>query len=92
MWVVDSYYPKPGNGCLPIGLERTLGTHFLQYWFNLADLSCKKVRYGVAGLRRFAGIDLGGTDVPSLLRFRHMLEQHKLGENTSASLTLCRYG
>jgi IS5 family transposase len=43
--------------------------------------------YDSASLRRFAGIDLGREAVPAstrLLRFRHLLEQHKLGERLFA--------
>jgi IS5 family transposase len=41
-------------------------------------------------LRRFAGIDLGreaAPDATSLLRFRHLLEQHQLGERLFAEAT-----
>lgn len=37
--VVEPHYPKPGNGPRPpIGLERMLRIHFLQHWFNLANI------------------------------------------------------
>jgi IS5 family transposase len=81
--VVEPVYPKPGNGRPPIGLERMLRLHFLQHWFNLADQACEEALYDSASLRRFAGIDLGREPVPdatSLLRFRHLLERHQLGE------------
>jgi IS5 family transposase len=64
-----------------------LRIHFLQHWFNLADLACKEALYDSASQCRFAGIDLGREAVPdatSLLRFRHLLEQHQLGEQLSA--------
>jgi transposase, IS5 family len=57
--VVEPHYPKPGNGRPPIGLECTLRIHFLQHWFNLADLACEEARYDSASLPRCAGIDLG---------------------------------
>ena len=38
--VIAPYHPKVGNGRPPIGLERMLRIHFLQHWFNLADLAC----------------------------------------------------
>jgi IS5 family transposase len=85
--VVEPHYPKPGNGRPPLGLERMLRIHFLQHWFNLADLACEEALYDSASLRRFAGIDLGREAVPdatSLLRFRHLLEQHQLGEQLFA--------
>jgi IS5 family transposase len=86
--VIEPHSPKPGNGRPPIGLERMLRIHFLQHWFNLADQACEEALYDSASLRRFAGIDLGREPVPdatSLLRFRHLLEQHKLGEELFAA-------
>jgi transposase, IS5 family len=85
--VGEPYYPKKGHGRPPIGLERMLRIHFLQHWFNLADLACEEALYDSASLRRFAGIDLGRESVPdatSLLRFRHLLEKHQLGERLFA--------
>jgi IS5 family transposase len=81
--VVEPHYPKKGNGRPPIGLERMLRIHFLQHWFNLADLACEEALYDSASLRRFAGIDLGCEAVPdatTMLKFRRLLEQHKLAE------------
>src|SRR6201987_5198470 len=80
--VVEPYYPKRGNGRPPIGLERMLRIHFVQHWFNLADLACEEALYDSLSLRRFVGIDLGSETVPdatTLLKFRHLLEEHKLG-------------
>jgi IS5 family transposase len=85
--VVAPHYPKPGNGRPPIGLERMLRIHFLQHWFNLADLACEEALYDSASLRRFVGIDLGreaAPDATTLLKFRRLLEQHKLGEKLFA--------
>lgn len=61
--------------------------HFLRHWFNLADQACEEALYGSASLRRFAGIDLGREavlDATTLLKFRHLLEQHKLGKRLFA--------
>jgi IS5 family transposase len=57
--VVESYCPKVGNGRLPIGLERMLRNHFVQYWFNLVDTSCEQALCDSVGLRRFVGIEPG---------------------------------
>lgn len=87
--VVEPHYPKKGNGRPPIGLERMLRIHFLQHWFNLADLACEEALYDSASLRRFAGIDLGSAPVPdatTMLNFRHLLEQHKLAERLFAEV------
>ena len=66
-----------------------LRIHFLQHWFNLADLACEEALYDSASLRRFAGIDLGSAPVPdatTMLKFRHLLEQHKLAERLFAEV------
>ena len=60
-----------------------LRIHFLQHWFNLADLACEEALYDSASLRRFVGIDLGRERVPdatTLLKFRKLLNEQKLGE------------
>ena len=60
-----------------------LRIHFLQHWFNLADLACEEALYDSASLRHFSGIDLGCEAVPdatTMLKFRRLLEQHKLAE------------
>ncbi len=81
--VIEPYYPKVGNGRPPIGLERMLRIHFIQHWFNLADLACEEALYDSASLRRFVGIDLGREPVPdatTMLKFRKLLNDNKLGE------------
>jgi IS5 family transposase len=87
--IIEPHYPKRGNGRPPIGLERMLRIHFVQHWFNLADFACEEALYDSAGLRRFVGIDLGREAVPdatTLLKFRHLLEKHKLGEQLFAEV------
>lgn len=81
--LIEPHYPKAGNGRPPIGLQRMLRIHLLQHWFNLADEAMEEALYDSAALRAFVGIDLGREPVPdatSLLRFRHLLEQHRLGQ------------
>ena len=81
--VIEPHYPKAGNGRPPIGLERMLRMYFVQHWFNLADEACEEALLDSTALRRFVGIDLGRERVPdgtTLLKFRRLLEQHKLGE------------
>jgi len=81
--VVQPFYPKGEGGRPAIGLERMMRMLFVQHWFNLADEACEEALYDIASLRRFVGIDLGRERVPdgtTLLKFRRLLEQHKLGE------------
>ena len=80
---IEPHYPKAGNGRPPIGLERMLRIHFIQHWFNLADLACEEALYDSASLRSFAGIDLGREPVPdstTITKFRKLLNENKLGE------------
>jgi hypothetical protein len=57
--------------------------YFLRQWFNLSDPGAEEALYDSSSMRRFAGIDLGEMPVPdesTVLRFRHSLETHGLGE------------
>ncbi|HOI80674.1 MAG TPA: IS5 family transposase [Synergistales bacterium] len=81
--LIEPYYPKPGRGRPPIGLERMLRIHFLQSWFNLSDPGAEEALYDMESMRRFVGIDLGNEPVPdetTICKFRHLLEAHDLGE------------
>jgi len=82
LWaLVGPCYPKAGNGRQPVGLAIMLRTYFLQQWFGLSDPGMEEAFYEWAELRRFAGVDLGRAAVPdetTILRFRHLLEQHDL--------------
>jgi len=87
--VIEPHYPKAGNGRPPIALQRMLRIHLLQHWFNLADNAVDEALYDIASLRRFVGIDLGAERVPdetTVLNFRHLLEQHGLGEKLFAEV------
>ena len=35
--LIETYYPKAGNGRQPVGLSVMLRIYFLQQWFNLSD-------------------------------------------------------
>ena len=82
--VIEPFYPKPeGAGRRPVGLERMLRIHFLQHWFNLSDPALEEALYDSRAMRRFVGIDLGREPAPdetTILKFRHLLEAHNLGE------------
>ena len=80
--VIEPHYPKGEGGRPPKGLERMLRMHFVQHWFNLADDACEEALLDSTSLRRFVGIDLGRERVPdgtTLLKFRRLLNEHKLG-------------
>lgn len=79
--LIAPHYPQAGNGRQPIGLERMLRIYFLQQWFNLSDPQAEDAIYDSEAMRRFAGVDVGDDVIPdetTILRFRHLLEQHQL--------------
>ncbi len=58
-----------------------LRIYFLQQWFNLSDPQAEDAIYDSESMRRFARVELGDDVVPdesTILRFRHLLEQHGL--------------
>ena len=81
--VIEPHYPKPGRGRPPLGLEKMLRIYFVQQWFNLSDPAAEDALYDSESIRRFVGVELGDDVVPdesSILRFRHLLEEHQLPE------------
>jgi IS5 family transposase len=80
--LIAAYYPKQdGPGRPPLGLEKMLRIYFLQQWFNLSDPQAEDAIYDSESMRRFARVELGHDTVPdetTILRFRHLLEQHGL--------------
>jgi IS5 family transposase len=82
--LIEPYYPKTTNagGRPPVGLERMLRIHCLQLWFDLSDPAVEEALYDSQAMRSFVGIDLGREPVPdetTVMRFRHLLEENKLG-------------
>src|SRR5215468_11971826 len=80
---IEPHYPKTGAGRQPLGLEKMLRIYFLQQWFNLSDPQAEDAIYDSESMRRFARVELGDDKIPdesTILRFRHLLEQHRLTE------------
>jgi transposase, IS5 family len=79
--LIAPHYPTDGNGRPRRDLELMLRVHFMQIWFSLSDPAMEDSLYDSESMRRFAGIELGESDVPdesTILRFRHLLERHNL--------------
>jgi len=79
--VIEPHYPKAEQGRPPHPLPRMLRIYFMQQWFNLSDPAMEDALYDSEAMRRFAGIELTADLVPdetTILRFRHLLEQHRL--------------
>lgn len=87
--LIAPHYPKRGRGRQPHDLERMLRIYFLQQWFNLSDPQAEEAIYDSESMRRFARVELGEDVVPdesTILRFRHLLEKHKLTEGIFAAV------
>lgn len=87
--LIEPHYPKAGNGTQPKPLERMLRIYFMQNWFNLSDPQAEDSLYDIESMLRFAGIELEERDIPdesTILRFRHLLEQHQLTEQIFAKI------
>ena len=72
--------PRKKTGRPPFPLEAMLRLHFLQQWFGLSDLAMEEALFDVPLYREFAGL-VGMSRLPdrvSILRFRHLLEEHQL--------------
>jgi transposase, IS5 family len=81
--LIEPYYPKAGRGRQPLGLEKMLRIYLLQIWFDLSDPQAEDAIYDSESMRRFAGVELSDDVVPdetTILRFRHLLENHRLTE------------
>jgi IS5 family transposase len=92
-WValIEPYYytdaaGKRGRKAKP--LETMLRMYLLQAWFSLSDEGVEDAVYDSYAMRRFMGLDFTVEQVPdatTLLHFRHLLEEHRLGEKLFAA-------
>ena len=79
--IIAPHYVQAGRGRRPLPLETMLRVYFLQQWFDLSDPQAEDMLYDSESMRRFARVELGEDTVPdesTILRFRHLLEQHQL--------------
>ncbi|AVS66197.1 IS5/IS1182 family transposase [Paracidovorax avenae] len=79
--LVSPYLPEGRRGRPPFPCETMLRIHFMQQWFALSDPAMEEALHDMPVFREFAG--LGGwderlPDESTILRFRHVLEKHKL--------------
>jgi len=82
--LIEPYAPESGRrGQQPFAVEAMLRIHFMQQWFNLSDPAMEEALHDVPLFRDFAGLSNWADAMPSqtsILRFRHLLERHKLAE------------
>lgn len=90
-WVdlIKAYYPSGKRGRPPRGIETMLRMYLMQNWFNLSDAAIEDAIYDSYAMRNFMHIDFFTEQVPdatTLLKFRHLLEEHKIGEKIFADV------
>ena len=80
--LVVPYAPEGNKGRPPFAVETMLRIHFMQQWFTLSDPAMEEALHDIALFREFAslGWDSRLPDESTILRFRHLLEKHKLAD------------
>ena len=80
--LIEPFYPKPGRGRRAYPLRTMVRVHCVQLWYDVSDPGMEDLLYEVESVRRFAGLRQSGPlpDETTILKFRHLLERHGLGE------------
>ena len=89
--LIEPHYPKGKTGRPPMGLEVMLRVHLLRQWFGLSDPAMEEALHDVPLYREFAGLEGPMRRLPdesTILRFRHLLEKHKLGDAILATVNV----
>jgi IS5 family transposase len=76
------------GGRPPFPIETMLRIHCLQLWWNLSDPAMEEELHERPLYRRFVGLE-GAARMPdetTILRFRHLLEKHHLGDSILATV------
>lgn len=78
--LIAPHAPSAKTGRPPFEQVTMLRIHFLQQWFGLSDLAMEEALFETALYREFAGLSSVERipDRVSILRFRHLLEEHQL--------------
>ena len=87
--IIRPYYPNGKRGRPTRGIETMLRMYLMQNWFNLSDEGIEDAIYDSYAMRTFMHIDFMNQQVPdatTLLKFRHLLEENKIGEKIFADV------
>lgn len=79
--LVSPYLPEGKRGRPPFSPETMLRIHFMQQWFALSDPAMEEALHDMPVFREFAGLEGWDERLPdesTILRFRHVLDKHKL--------------
>jgi transposase, IS5 family len=80
--LVAPYAPEGKKGRPPFAVETMLRIHFMQQWFTLSDPAMEEALHDMPLFREFAHLNYSTRlpDESTILRFRHLLEEHKLAD------------
>jgi transposase, IS5 family len=86
--LVAPYAPEGKKGRPPFAVQTMLRIHFMQQWFTLSDPAMEEALHDMPLFREFARLDYSTRlpDESTILRFRHLLEQHKLADQMLATI------
>lgn len=79
--LVSPYLPQGKRGRPLFSPETMLRIHFMQQWFALSDPAMEEALHDMLVFREFAGLEGWDERLPdesTILRFRYVLEKHKL--------------
>ena len=82
-------YPTGERGRPPYPLALLLRIHCVQLFYNLSDPAMEDMLYDSMAVQRFVGLTARGPrpDETTILHFRHLLEEHQLGEGLLAEIS-----
>jgi transposase, IS5 family len=92
--LITPHAPEGRRGRPPFAVQTMLRIHFMQQWFTLSDPAMEEALHDMPLFREFAHLDYSTRlpDESTILRFRHLLEQHELAEQILATVNdLLRY-
>lgn len=82
--LIEPRYPTgKSGGPTPFPVGTMLRVHFMQQWFTLSDPGMEEALHDIPLYREFARLDAGMSRLPdesTILRFRHLLEEHALAQ------------
>jgi len=87
--LIEPHAPSGKTGRPPFAVLTMLRIHFMQQWFGLSDPAMEEALHDTPLYCEFAGLDAGMTRLPdesTILRFRHLLEEHNLSIQLLATI------
>jgi IS5 family transposase len=87
--LIEPHAPSGKTGRPPFAVATMLRIHFMQQWFGLSDPAMEEALHDVPQYCEFAKLDAGITRFPdesTILRFRHLLEEHQLSLQLLAAI------